>query len=147
MNIIYQDLSSLLGKEIGESLKISKEIKIKDLNDNRVKIKSPIFLEINFVLSNQGEVQADFKVETDLGLCCDRCLKEFNKKISLSFRQIYRTKKIRQQENQEDSEEEIMPILPDQKVEIFEPIRQEILLTLPYKILCNEKCKGIKYKV
>ncbi|MEW6407522.1 MAG: DUF177 domain-containing protein [Patescibacteria group bacterium] len=145
MKSIYEDISELLNKKIGESLEISKEINVKDLGDNRVKIKSPIFLEINFILSNQREVQADFKIEADLGLYCDRCLKEFNKKINSNFRQIYRTKKIRRQEDQEDNEEEIMPILPDQKVEIFEPMRQEILLTLPYKILCNEKCKGIKY--
>lgn len=142
MNLIYEDISELLNKEIGSNLKIWRGIKVKDLDDNRVKIKSPIFLEINFILSNQNEVRADFKVKADLGLYCDRCLREFNKTINLNFRQIYRSKKIRWQK---ENEEEIMPILPDQKVEIFESARQEILLLLPYKILCNEKCKGIKY--
>lgn len=140
---IFEDVSELLNNEKKESLKISRKIEIGEIGDERIKIKSPLFLEINFVLNRKNEILANFKVKAELELSCDRCLNKFNKKINLKFQQIYRAEK---NYLTEKTEEEILPILQNQTVEIFEPVRQEILLSLPYKILCNEKCKGIKYR-
>lgn len=138
MYYIYQDLSEFLNKELGSTFEVRRELKVKDLQDERMKIKSPIFLEINFILEEKG-VLAAFKIKTKPELVCDRCLKNFEKEFSLDFEQEY------QFHPQQEKEEEILPILLDKKVEIFKPVWEEILSSLPYKVLCDKGCRGIGY--
>jgi uncharacterized protein len=72
---------------------------------------------------------------------CDRCLDEFEQRISASFQVVYL---YNDAEHRKDSSNEIQVISPDTvALNLTEDIRQMILLSVPLKLLCSEECKGL----
>lgn len=82
------------------------------------------------------EILAQFDVEAKVRMNCDRCLAEFKLKIPLKFSQEY----LLDLTGQDD---EKLAIGKDFKVDITEPVRQEVMTHLPVQKLCVEGCKGL----
>jgi uncharacterized protein len=130
---IILDVSSILNSEIGSSQSYPIKEKIKDF-DKDIKVVNEVVGKVTLNHLEENSLSGFFNLETALVLICTRCLKKFKKPISLNYEQTFTTKK----------EEDTFPILGNKTIDIFPSIRQEILLSVPIKPLCSDKCKGIK---
>lgn len=74
-------------------------------------------------------VQGQFKTESEQ--ICDRCLRTFNRPANVTFKQLYA-------ENPGDDE---MPI-KDYEIDLAPLIEQEVILSLPIKLLHSPSCTG-----
>jgi uncharacterized metal-binding protein YceD (DUF177 family) len=72
-------------------------------------------------------------LSTEIELVCDRCLHTFARPTSITFRQLF---------TQQPKDDE-MPITR-RSIDLAPVVEQEILLSLPIKILHSEDCPGIE---
>ena len=77
---------------------------------------------------------------------CSRCLKKFNSRLAATIDEEYSKsmppdpkigKVIELKE-----EDFVYPIEKDNTLDLDEMIRQNLLLSVPIKVLCSENCKG-----
>jgi len=129
---IIIDVKRIINAETGEIKEEKINEKIPALDE--YKLDSPI--QGNAQLINLGEgVLANINATTEINLNCARCIKEYNHKIKLYYKQNFSLK----------PNEDEFPITSDLKIDIWPSIRQEILINLPMKPLCSPKCKVKKY--
>lgn len=91
--------------------------------------------EIRLLRIDEG-ILANFRFDSEVLLTCDRCLSEFIfRPPQASFSRVY----LLRPEPNNDS------LLIDKRmmIEVSEPIREEILLAVPYKKICQESCRGL----
>ncbi|MBI1804202.1 MAG: DUF177 domain-containing protein [Ignavibacteriae bacterium] len=72
---------------------------------------------------------------------CDRCLDEFNQRLSTEYSMFYTYDEIDATKYPED---EVTILQPDQVfIDATEDVRQMVMLAVPLKLLCREACKGL----
>jgi uncharacterized protein len=110
----------------------------------KIKEKDPFFqVDENFRVKlklrklNDQRLLIDFSVPIRLKLNCARCLTEFNYQSLLKFQRLYRSDQT-DKTDKDDSE-----LITDGKIDIKKPIKEEIILNLPLKPLCQPDCKGL----
>lgn len=100
-------------------------------------------LEIDFL---QGEVQftrvnnglyAQGRLRTQIQLTCVRCLEPLSYPLDFEIAERYIFS------DQEGVEEQVYLIAPDGTVDITEPVRQQIWVSLPLQSLCRPNCQGL----
>jgi len=117
------------GKDNAESVGLDKEIFSEDVSTKVTVDKRGVNYYLNIFSSAVGE------------FCCDRCLKKFTKEIISESKIIYIEDITLVGTKDED---EIRYIRGEEEgIDISEDIRQLILLSIPIKMLCSEKCKGL----
>lgn len=97
--------------------------------------------ELKFTLINVGKGKALIKGESllEFVLPCDRCLKPVKTKVELNFeREILAPELIDDEETKEDQH-----FVEDYELNVDELLAEELQMSWPSKILCNENCKGI----
>ncbi len=94
--------------------------------------------------TNQG-LLVDGWVDPTLELSCNRCLKEFEQPMHITFaEQFYPTVDVVSGLPLPPiDEEEIFPIDAHHLVDLTEAVRQNVLLALPMVTLCREDCLGL----
>ncbi len=98
-------------------------------------------IQIKAVLNRyEKNIQCSVAVQTKVTHQCDRCLDEFEEPLDLQFEFL-----IYMGDGEVLSEEEdVLQISNDvQEVDLSERIREQLLLTIPMKILCREDCEGL----
>lgn len=85
------------------------------------------------------QIMASFEMLAKLTLTCDRCLSCYQIEMPIKFKQGYLLER-------PEGETEDLYVDRQFKIDILEPIRQEILTNLPVKKICSEKCEGIDYQ-
>lgn len=78
-------------------------------------------------------------------LVCSRCLTSFTEPLSVSFEEEFVPEgsvEADSEEEQEESDRTVTEYSGDE-IDLSEPLRDNILLELPMKPLCDEDCKGI----
>ena len=88
------------------------------------------------LLRIEEEVLAQFSGAVKVRVSCDRCAEEFSIEIPLKFSQEYVM-------HGDEVGSDQMEITRDFKIDITEPLRQEVLTALPLKKLCKEDCAGL----
>ena len=68
---------------------------------------------------------------------CARCLKPVSEVLETEFRRCVTAKL-----EKEDEDDEYL-VATDGSVDIGDPIREELLLSLPLRLLCREDCRGL----
>lgn len=90
-----------------------------------------------FTLSGivSGNVEAD----------CSRCLKAFELPLNIDVNAVYVSPELfsKESESELDTEDLDVDIVNDGKIETDQVIREQILLELPVKLLCDDECKGL----
>ncbi|MFC1563827.1 DUF177 domain-containing protein [candidate division KSB1 bacterium] len=83
------------------------------------------------------KVTTDTNVKTE----CDRCLNDIALNLSINTSLVYTEDNSLDPEHQQDD----LLILPANcdTADLTDIIRQQIIVNLPMKILCNEECKGL----
>ncbi|HEY6736974.1 MAG TPA: YceD family protein [Candidatus Saccharimonadia bacterium] len=71
-------------------------------------------------------------VKSGIQLECHRCLRTFSRPVEVKFKQVFA----------EQPEDDDMPII-DREIDLAPLVEQEILLSLPIKILDRPDCPGI----
>ncbi len=116
--------------------------------DDRLTIMDEEFLEKNKLKKEIEFSGRFFKVEKSLLLnakinyfyseTCARCLEEFENKITANFNAIIVDKL-----NDDYEAEDIEILIKDSCIDLEEPIKQVVYLSMPMKALCKTDCKGI----
>lgn len=144
MKIII-DISDLVNQEVG----FKKEYEFEE-NANGEKLDKETILTNKIIgkvsfLKIEDSILGEFSVKTEAQLICVRCLGKISRKIDLKYSQefVFENKIV---DNIQKKEEQAEGFVVDarNKIDIFPSIRQEILLSLPTKIICKNECKGVK---
>jgi len=100
--------------------------------------KSPA--AFRFSNMEKGKARVEGSAEIVLKMNCDRCLKEVEKEISLTFsREVYAPDELAESTDEESDQ----TFMEGYQLNVEDLINSEILLSLPMKVLCREDCKGI----
>ena len=130
---IILDIDDILSKDVGEkeNKKIDSDINLLD----EIQLSDGVHGKVS--LTNLGEsILANFSVNVGVKQVCGRCAKDFIYNVKLSYDQIYKF----------DPGEDEFPILADRKIDVWPSIRQEIIINIPIKTLCNNSCKNLNIK-
>lgn len=138
------DLTELLQK-VGNEADIEETEKVSYPEDN-LNLTRPVSVNIHLV--NTGtSVLVKGKIETEAELECSRCLKTFNLPLSVEIEEEF-SKKVPEHRGAEEielkEEDFVYPIEKDNSIDLSEVIRQNLLLAMPMKTLCQPDCKGIQ---
>jgi len=92
-----------------------------------------------------AEIVINGNILTAVELQCSRCLKDFKRKFSFPFEAIFHPiEQLKEEEKHElDVEELDMGFYAKDELDLFDIIKEQIMLNLPIKALCNDFCKGI----
>ncbi|HEX7259929.1 MAG TPA: DUF177 domain-containing protein [Candidatus Saccharimonadia bacterium] len=96
-------------------------------------LASPISGTIRIIGTNTGVV-AGGQLVAAVTLECSRCLKEYAQELTFSF----------EAEFEDYPDEDQFPIDKQGRIDLADPVRQELEVHLPLKALCQEDCTGIK---
>ena len=115
-----------------------------DLENEEVKLKSPV--RVNGELK-RGIVQTDVKGEISARVLleCTRCLTETEQDLDFAFEASF----VGAEHYTAAREAELkdadlnVSLLNDDKVDLTELAREQILLNLPEQVFCRENCKGL----
>ncbi len=87
--------------------------------------------------------------ETAVRLACSRCLSEFETSITSHFTLTYMQENPDRLNKLPDEEVELKPddigLIPfsGEEINLMEGIQEQVVIALPLKPLCREKCKGL----
>jgi uncharacterized protein len=129
------DVSSLLKRKI-EKKEIHLVINESELfvSNKEVQCKKPV--ELEGVLSLTGSILSlDCEIDTELTLQCSRCVERFSYPLKFEIHEKF--------SNDPGDEDENIIFIDSDNIDITEVIENNIIITLPIKILCNEDCKGL----
>lgn len=89
------------------------------------------------VKSCDGSAKLKAAVSFDFSIPCDRCAEQIDRHYDFTFGHIL----VRSLVNSEDDDRFVE--VRDEKLNLDELVREDILLELPTKFLCSENCKGL----
>jgi uncharacterized protein len=139
---IYLNLKEELKKESFKELEFDIPMNELDLpQEYIVKDGQSVSVKLHLLKDKDGYVITAI-FNTSILMHCDRCLTEFSQKFNISESILF-TKK--HPKHQELSEAELYSeyLEDEEKFDVYDFIREEILVNTPMKLLCNEDCKGL----
>lgn len=91
------------------------------------------------------EVVVSGNILADVELQCSRCLKDFRSTLTIPFEAIYHPlEHLREEEKHELKVDELdMGFYSKDELDLFDLIKEQIMLNIPMKPLCSKLCKGI----
>lgn len=91
------------------------------------------------------EVVVSGNIMADVQLQCSRCLKDFKRDLSFPFEAVFHpVEQLKGEENHEIKAEELnMGFYSKDELDLTDLVKEQIMLNLPMKPLCNDFCKGI----
>ena len=92
--------------------------------------------EIQFTRVNDG-IYAQGRLQTQIHLTCVRCLETFSYPLDFEIAERYSFSP------QEGDEEPVYLVAPDGALDVTEPIRQQLWVSLPLQPLCHPDCQGL----
>lgn len=136
---------SRIWKEKGASLPIELEKEVEPLEAGEETIPFVEPWRVRGEITNAGRVLvAKGKLTTAVELVCHRCLQRFRYPIAVTWECAF-SRTVGSSQGIDDEEgEEIYPC-SGEEVDLSEPLRQEVILSLPMRWLCSEECPGLAY--
>lgn len=112
--------------------------------DERVRLSQPAEVKGNVKLGGD-EVFVSGHVDTRAQLECDRCLKPVELPVSTDFALEYITGADYESSSAAALSEEEMSVsvFDGDSIDVDELVKEQILLALPARTLCNDGCKGM----
>ena len=115
---------------IGEKKEFNYEFVLADSG-----IKEPAKVS-GLVENRAGVVTLTADVRLDYVASCDRCLRDVPQSLNRQFTHVL-TRSLQNEENDE------LILVEDMHFDLDELLREDILLSLPTKVLCKSDCKGL----
>jgi len=120
----------------GGVLPFSLSLELSDLEFfGRFPLTAPV--QVQGQVSNRADVLwLEGEAETTLSLTCDRCSEDYKQpwKVTVHF--------MLAEELQDDEQDDIL-LLSDGQIDLGELFREDLILNMPAKNLCEENCKGL----
>lgn len=115
-----------------------------DLNDERIKVAEPPRVS-GRIQQSDAKVTVSGKVEAKLQLECDRCLKAMSVLASTEFKVEYVTPEVYQAGQAAEllDEDLTLSVFDGAIIDVDDLVREQLLLTLPAQVLCQDECKGL----
>jgi uncharacterized protein len=107
-------------------------------------ISSPVKARLKIEkLGTEVMVRGDLSVEVKLQ--CSRCLKEFQKTLSVPIEAVYHpVEELKGEDRREITAGELdMDFYSGQELDLNDLLKEQIMLNVAMKPLCSESCKGI----
>ncbi|MBU0630415.1 MAG: DUF177 domain-containing protein [Candidatus Margulisbacteria bacterium] len=137
------ELTELL-RQVGNEGDVEDSEKLSFPEDGLILTK-PVLVRLH--LTNTGNsVLVKGTIQAEAELECSRCLNSFKQPITLEVSETYARQDLEQSVGKETELKEsdfVYPIEKDNTIDLNELIRQNILLSLPIKSLCDNNCKGV----
>jgi uncharacterized protein len=128
------NISDLLQQKV-ESIAFDFYADREDLDREGFKIGLKNKARITGVAYYDGEiVSVTGRIAGVMGATCSRCLKVYDHSIDVGFDEKF------SKDEQED--EEIYPV-NNNEIDLKDLVIDQIILSMPLKMLCNENCKGL----
>lgn len=129
------DVSSLLYGALSE-IEVLREVEMPVIEKSSEQILLAKPVKLGMKLSRTGsDIEAAGTIETEAILICSRCLKEFHHPFKIEVVELFFGL-------DNPADEGDYHIVHDQ-IDLFPLIEESILLTVPFKPVCDEACKGI----
>jgi len=117
---------------------VRSDLTCKSLELNEEGLQDPIKVEAK-IASNSSCLTVDCSINLKAHYCCDRCLKEYDSEYTTKVEfAITSDPRMRS-----DSEDMMFVSSSLDEVDISSYIREAIILSIPFKRLCDEECKGL----
>jgi len=115
-----------------------------NLVDERVRLAEPILVN-GRVRSSGSEIHVSGRIETKVNVECDRCLKTIEMPVSSDFKLQYISGQDYKSSDAAEltSDEMSLSVFDGEAIDIDEIVREQILLSVPARALCDENCRGI----
>ena len=143
MRLDLNEIATHLGKHVKY---IIDEPTVED-PESGLKLREAVTGEVTF--SNTGNfVVARGKFHTKMELECSRCLKSYTMDVDMPIDEAFSITPPVPEMVQEDEEEELPedakePLFEENVFNLTELLRQNILVAVPIKPLCEEACQGL----
>jgi uncharacterized protein len=99
---------------------------------------------INFTLNNLGKtIEVKGEIIADLIIRCARCLSPFVYHLESEFKGKFSHDRNTALADQNFEDEEDIYLYSGNNIDLSQLLVESVLLALPMKNLCNEKCKGL----
>jgi uncharacterized protein len=133
MKIVIEDIPDE-GLEVNISEKVSLE---------EVSLMSPVVGRLD-LLKTGGEIIITGQLQTEMELQCSRCLREFSRDLDIPVNVVYHPIKELGMERHELNDDEMdMGFYEGGELDLLDLNKEQILLNIQMKPLCDEDCKGI----
>ncbi len=101
-------------------------------------------INADFFKNSRGEISLIGDLEGKITLICDRCLKEFERKVFLKFEYFFVPfEEVEVKEEGDLNDGVVETFYRDNFVEMEDILSEQVILSLPDKVLCDESCRGI----
>ncbi|MFA4844897.1 MAG: DUF177 domain-containing protein [Candidatus Margulisiibacteriota bacterium] len=138
------DLSKLLGKS-GQIADLDREVRL-NLEEAGLVLTRPV--RVKAELTNLGPtVTLKGSAETEIEVDCSRCGRRFKTALTAELDEEYASH-LPQPEYKKGAEVEltdqdfVLPLPRDNKLDLGEVLRQNLLLAVPAQTICEENCTG-----
>jgi len=90
-------------------------------------------------------VQVEGSIHVSVSMKCSRCLGDFGYPLDIAFREEYSPSEELDREGEREltGGEMNLAFYSNDEIDIGELVKEQVLLALPMKPLCSEKCRGI----
>ena len=115
-----------------------------DLMDDRLRLEQPASVT-GRIRTSGSEVRVSGKIDARVEVECDRCLKALEVPVSAKFALEYITGQQYESTHVAElsTEEMAVSVFDGETIDVDEIVREQILLAVPDRALCNDDCKGI----
>lgn len=128
------DVSNII-KEQGASMDVKLNAQIDDLESNSHKIKFLKPVQVEGTITNLGKILLfEGNIKSIIKTVCDRCLKEFDYNFEININEKFA---------RENSEDYDINLFDGYFIYLDQIIRENIILNLPIRFVCDEECKGL----
>ena len=111
----------------------------KELDTGEMVFKDLISVDVRLTKAH-GSLLTKIKVGGTMQLICDRCLDKFEYKFSTDFELLYKVSNSEYSGGNTEEDMNVIDIKPDEhEIDITEPVRDYVMLSVPMKKVPNEK--------
>ena len=136
MLINLTDYFEVRGKEARIDVPFEADVIKSDYAEYPVLHKNPVVFEFHNI--GDGKLQLVGNTSFKLGSVCDRCLSEVDFEVAVSFEYTFAKP---DGYHEIDDEQEVY--MKGYELDAEALITNELLMSLPMKVLCKETCKGL----
>ncbi|MBI4529488.1 MAG: DUF177 domain-containing protein [Deltaproteobacteria bacterium] len=124
-------------ENIDELNRIYSEAKIQDFH-------FPAVIEVNLIYYRSGEdLFFTGRFRGTVEGCCSRCLKLYSFPIEKNFDFVLTPQPQSEKKRELNTEEMGLSFYAGKEIELYPFIREQVLLSLPIRPLCDENCRGL----
>ncbi len=109
---------------------------------NSIRISEPF--KVHMELDSIGEdIEVKGSFDLDMSFACDRCLGDGSYHFNEKLHYILVPKKEEGSEEIMEDEEEELSYFEGEEIDLSEIVFEHLMLSIPYKLLCSNSCKGL----